>query len=461
MADATSKYVPATADEIRHMLDTIGYPSIDALMADLVPADQRLGRPLRLPLPLSEAELLARGRSLALASQPAGQAASFLGAGAYAHQVPSAIHHLAGRGEFLTAYTPYQPEVSQGTLQGIFEFQTMVCELLGMEVANASVYDGASALAEATFMAHRVFRGRRPKAIIAGQVHPEYQEVCCTYGQAEIVRLVSSPAGSGGRVDVEALDQQLGPDTCCVAVQSPNFLGLVEDLSALAERVHAAGALLVVVVTDPHACALFEAPGALGADIVVAEGQALGLPLSMGGPYVGLFATRDKFVRQMPGRLVGRTHDVAGRPGFVLTLSTREQHIRREKATSNICTNQGLCALQTAMYMSLLGPAGLADVARRSHDHAAYLRRAIAALPGYDAPLRGPFFHEFLVTTPVPAAPLVEHLAGHGVFAGLPLSRYFADRSHELLVCATERNSRAQLDELVRLLAAHGQGGAA
>ena len=463
MAERFYKYIPATAGEIEHMLGVVGYASIDALLAEIVPAPQLLGRPLALPAPVSEGEVLEAGAQLAAQNQHAGTLACFLGAGAYRHQIPAAIHHMVSRGEFLTAYTPYQPEVSQGTLQGIFEFQTMVCELFGMEVANASVYDGASALAEAIFMAHRVARGKRPKAIIAGAVHPEYQEVCCTYGLAEIVQLRAQPPGADGRIDLAALEASLDKQVCCVAVQSPNFLGLIEDLPALVELVHAAGALLVVVVTDPHACALFESPGACGADIVVGEGQALGLPVSMGGPYVGLFATRTKLVRTMPGRLVGRTHDVHGQPGFVLTLSTREQHIRREKATSNICTNQGLCALQTAMYMSMLGPDGIKDVAERSHAHALYLSRAIAALPGFELPFGGHFFHEFLVRTPVPAAGLVEHLVAHGVFAGVPMSRYFPDRSHELLVCATELNTRAQMDELVRLLGVHAayEGGAA
>ncbi|MFH1468718.1 MAG: aminomethyl-transferring glycine dehydrogenase subunit GcvPA [Pseudomonadota bacterium] len=452
MPERSSKYIPATPGEIRHMLDVVGYPDIEHLLADLVPAEQRLGRPLELPGPMSEPEIVALGGALAGANRPAAAGACFLGAGAYRHHIPVAIHHLAGRGEFLTAYTPYQPEISQGTLQGIFEFQTMVCELFGMEVANASVYDGASALAEALFMAHRVGRGKRPRAILAGAIHPEHLEVCCTYGQARIVALDALAPGDDGRVSIEALEARLGPDVCCVAVQSPNFLGLIEDLPALAARAHAAGALLVVSVSDPHASALFQPPGAQGADIVVAEGQPLGLPLNMGGPYLGLFATRESLVRQMPGRLVGQTTDAGGRPGYVLTLATREQHIRREKATSNICTNQGLCAMQAAMYMSILGPAGLREVAERSHAHALYLARAIAALPGFGVPHGGPFFHEFVVSTPVPAAEIVEALVPTGVFPGLPLSRYFPGRTHELLVCATEANTRAELDELVRLL---------
>ena len=449
MDQSSSKYIPATPDEIGHMLEAVGFSSLDALLDAAVPADQRLVRPLDLPGGQSEAQVVEQVSELAAANTHLGQVASFLGAGAYRHYVPAVIHHLAGRGEYLTAYTPYQPEVAQGTLQAIFEFQTMVCELLDMEVANASTYDGASALAEALFMAHRVAPGRKPRAILAGAIHPEFQEVCCTYTRAGVVQLVPLAPSDDGRIDLGALDALLDAKTCCVAVQSPNFYGLLEDLPAIAQRVHAAKALLVVAVSDPHACALFQAPGQAGADIVVGEGQALGLPLAVGGPYVGLFAARKKLVRQMPGRLVGCTQDVEGRRGFVLTLATREQHIRREKATSNICTNQGLCALQTAMYMSLLGPAGLRQVAERSHAHALHLKRAIDALPGYRALHQGPFFHEFVVETPIPAAQLVSRLARQGIFAGLPLSRYQPDLSHQLLVCATELNTRAQMDALV------------
>ena len=454
-------YVPATPEEVRRMLDVLGFPTLDALLDAIVPAADRLGRPLALPQGLVEADLVEAGEALASRNLPAATTVSFLGAGAYRHHVPAVIRHLASRGEYLTAYTPYQPEISQGTLQAIREFQTLVCELFGMEVANASMYDGASALAEAALMAARVGRGQRPRVILAGAIHPDAMEVCCTYGHSRVVAFEAHPPGPDGRVDLAALRNAVGTDVAGVAVQSPNYLGLVEDLPEIAAIAHGAGALLVVSVTDPHACALFESPGACGADIVVGEGQPLGLPPSFGGPYVGLFATRSAFVRQMPGRLVGRTRDADGRPGFVLTLSTREQHIRREKATSNICSNEGLCALQVAVYLALQGPAGLREVAEHSHAAALYLKRAIAALPGYAVPHAGPFFHEFLVETPIPAAEIVDALAVEGIFAGVPLSRSHPSRTHELLVCATESNTRAEMDRLVAALrAVLSRGGA-
>lgn len=453
MSDLGVKYIPATPAEVRHMLDVVGQESVDALLAASIPATDRLERPLDLPAGLSEPDLVRKVEGLAGMNLPASQVASFLGGGAYRHFIPAAIKHLAGRGEFLTAYTPYQPEISQGTLQAMYEFQTMVCELLGMEVANASVYDGATALAEAVFMAHRQHKGKRGRILLAGAIHPDYQAVCCAYGHSGAASLVPLAPGEDGRISLDRLRAALGPDVCAVAVQSPNFFGLVEDVPAIAKMVHEAGALLVTVVTDAHACALLPSPGEMGADIAVAEGQALGLPLSFGGPYVGLFATRNDLIRQMPGRLVGRTVDSSGRDGFVLTMSTREQHIRRAKATSNICTNQGLCALQVSMYLSLLGPEGLRQVAERSHAHAFYLRNAIASVPGFGIRYDGPFFHEFVVTTPRPASGIVATLASEGVFAGIPLDRFLPGRTHELLVCATETNSRTEMDQLVARLA--------
>ncbi|MBN1335873.1 MAG: aminomethyl-transferring glycine dehydrogenase subunit GcvPA [Deltaproteobacteria bacterium] len=452
-------YVPATPDEVQRMLDVLGFSTVDALFDAIVPAGDRLRQPLGLPAGLVEADLVEAGTALAAQCTPVTAAASFLGAGAYRHHVPAVIRHLVSRGEYLTAYTPYQPEISQGTLQAIWEYQSLVCDLFAMDVANASVYDGASALAEAMLMSWRIGKGKRPRVILAGAIHPDALEVCCTYGHAGIVRIEAVPPGPDGRVDLEALRRSVGPDTACVAVQSPNFVGLIEDLPEIAAIAHEAGALQVVSVPDPHACALFEAPGASGADIVVGEGQPLGLPISFGGPYVGLFATRNAYVRQMPGRLVGRTRDVEGRQGFVLTLATREQHIRREKATSNICTNQGLCALQVAMYLALQGPEGLREVAEQCHAKALYLKRAVDAIPGFRVPYKGPFFHEFLVETPCRAADLVEDLAEEGIFAGVPLSRWYPARTHEMLVCATETSRREEMDRLVARLAAV-QGGA-
>jgi len=450
MSEWTSKYVPATPEEIRRMLDVIGCPTVDALLDAAIPSSDRSDGTAALPGGLSEPDLVREVGGLA--SLNVTNASSFLGGGAYRHHIPAVIKHLAGRGEFLTAYTPYQPEVAQGTLQAMYEFQSMVCELFGMEVANASVYDGATALAESVFMAHRQARGKRPRVLLSGAIHPDYQATCCTYAHAGLVQLDALVPGEDGRISLDALQSRVGADVCCVAVQSPNFLGLIEDLPAIAEIAHKAGALLVTVVTDPHAYTLFASPGEVGADIAVGEGQALGLPVSFGGPYVGLFAARNDLVRQMPGRLVGRTLDADGRDGFVLTLTTREQHIRRAKATSNICTNQSLCALQVSMYLSLLGPEGLREVARQSHAHAAYLRAGIAALPGFTVPHAGPFFHEFVVKTPIPAVDLVARLAARGIFAGVPLSRYFRGHDHELLVCATEVNRKAEMDDFITRL---------
>jgi glycine dehydrogenase subunit 1 len=453
-----SKYIPATVAEVERMLGVVGEPSIDALLDAIVPDIDRLRRPLELPAGQSEAELSASLTSMSLANTHTGQVASFLGGGAYRHHIPAVIRHIASRGEFLTAYTPYQPEISQGTLQAMFEFQSMVCELLGMDVANASTYEGASAVAEALLMAARVARGKRTKAIFAGAVHPEYLETSRTYTVSGVVQVADLAPSHTGTVDLDGLKAALGPDVAAVVVQSPNFFGLFEDLAAISEVVHAAGALLVVTFSDAHAFGLCEPPGSFGADIVVGDGQALGLPVSLGGPYVGLFATREQHVRQMPGRLIGRTLDVDGQPGFVLTLSTREQHIRREKATSNICTNQGLCALMVTIYLSLLGPAGLREVALQCHARALYLKRAIAMLPGFHILHDGPFFHEFVVKTPRPAEQIVQDLISEGIFAGVPLSRYYPERRFELLVCATEIHGRLCLDHFVSRLAREVSG---
>jgi glycine dehydrogenase subunit 1 len=431
------------------MLKAIGLDSADDLF-DSIPADLRLSEPLKTPAALSEMELLAKFEALA-AKNSAAMRPSFLGAGAYAHYAPTIIDHLISRSEFFTSYTPYQPEISQGTLQAIFEFQTMVCQLTGLEVANASMYDGSTALAEAVLMAERVTR--RSKAVISSAVHPEYLEVVRTYARHAGVQL--QPVDVDARVGQTALAASALPDTetAALVVQSPNFFGVVEDLSALAERAHAVGALLIVAVTEAASFGLLKAPGACGADIVVAEGQSFGVPLSAGGPYVGLFATREKYARQMPGRLVGVAADKAGRRGFVLTLATREQHIRREKATSNICTNEGLIALAATIYMATMGRRGLQEVAYQCAQKAAYAARRIAALEGFSLPYAGPRFNEFVVRAPVAAGPLLGRLAREeGITGGLALSRYFADRPNDFLVCVTEVNSRREIDALVAAL---------
>ncbi|HYE64101.1 MAG TPA: aminomethyl-transferring glycine dehydrogenase subunit GcvPA, partial [Pyrinomonadaceae bacterium] len=358
------------------------------------------------------------------------------------------VDHLISRSEFFTAYTPYQPEISQGTLQAIFEFQTLVCQLTGMEVANASMYDGSTALAEAVLMAERVTR--RTKVLSSSAVHPEYLEVVSTYVQhagIELQRLDFDP--QSGQTSPDAL-YGLDDQVAALVVQSPNFFGCIEDVRALAERAHAAGALLIVAVTESVSLGLLRPPGACEADIVVAEGQSFGVPLSFGGPYVGLFATREKYARQLPGRLVGEATDKQGRRGYVLTLATREQHIRREKATSNICTNEGLIALAATIYLETMGRRGIQEVARQCAQKAAYAARRIGQLEGFTLPFNAPRFNEFVVRAPVEAKALLARLAREkNITGGLALSRYIPDRANDFLVCVTETNSRQEIDALV------------
>jgi glycine dehydrogenase subunit 1 len=442
------RYIPNSPEERQEMLAALGLDSA-AQLFDSVPADILLREPLRTPAALSEVELLERFEQLA-ARNSAARRPSFLGAGAYSHYAPTIIDSLLQRSEFFTAYTPYQPEISQGTLQAIFEFQTLVCQLTGMDVANASMYDGSTAAAEAVLMAERITR--RSRVLISGAVHPEYMHVCETYvahAGVEIIRSGVDEATGRTTFDEAALDKTVA----AVIVQSPNFFGCVEDLKALGERAHAVGALLVVVVTEAASLGLLRSPGGCGADIVVAEGQSLGVPLSYGGPYVGLFACREQHVRQIPGRLAGVAYDQQGRRGFVLTLATREQHIRREKATSNICTNEGLIALASTIYMTTMGRRGLQEVAAQCAQKTAYARRQIAALEGYSLPYTAPVFNEFVVRAPVPAEELLRRIArDNHLTGGLALSRYFPDRPNDILVCVTETNKRAEIDALVAAL---------
>jgi len=376
---------------------------------------------------------------------------SFLGAGVYSHFSPTIVDHLIQRSEFFTSYTPYQPEISQGTLQYIFEFQTLICQLTGMEVANASMYDGSTATAEAYVMAQRVTR--RDKIIVADTVHPEYREVARTYtqhGDAEIVS-VGFDEASGQVASLDGLDDK----TAAVVIQSPNFFGCVEDIAAIAEKAHAVGALLVVVVTEAISLGLLKSPGECGADIVVGEGQSFGVPMSFGGPHVGLFATREKFVRQMPGRLCGVAYDKNGNRGFVLTLSTREQHIRREKATSNICTNQGLIALAATIYMEAMGKKGLQEVAVQNAQKAAYAAKQVAAIDGFEIAFSAPKFNEFVVRGPKAAVDILEAVRTEkGIVGGLALSKYFSDRPNEFLVCVTETMPKAEIDRWADALTA-------
>jgi glycine dehydrogenase subunit 1 len=432
------------------MLHQVGLNSAAELF-DSIPEDLRLARNLNTTTALSEIELLAGFEQLATRN-PGALRTSFLGAGAYQHYIPTIVDHIISRSEFFTAYTPYQPEIAQGTLQTIFEFQTLVCQLTGMEVANASMYDGSTALAEAVLMAERVTK--RSRVVACGAIHPEYLEVITTYVQHAGIDLLQAPIDSetGQASDPGDL---LDDKTAALVVQSPNFFGCIEDVTALAEKAHSVGALLIVAITESISLGLLKSPGACGADIVVAEGQSFGVPLSFGGPYVGLFATREKYARQIPGRLVGEAYDKAGRRGFVLTLATREQHIRREKATSNICTNEGLIALAATVYLETMGRRGLQEVAAQCAQKTAYAAKQIAELDGFSIPFTGPRFNEFVVRAPVAAKQLLSRLASEkNITGGLALSHYYPDRANEFLVCVTEMNSRAQIDALVAGLSA-------
>jgi len=425
------RYLPHSDIERAEMLATIGVENTDALFAG-VPESARLKAPLELPPHSPEFLVEAHMRALAGKNMAGADGPFFIGAGAYRHHVPATVDHLIQRSEWLTAYTPYQPEVSQGTLQMLFEFQTQVAHLTGMEVANASMYDGSTATAEAVLMARRLTR--RNRIVLSSGLHPHYRDVVRTY-VGDGPDLVIIPHAEAGTLPLR-IDEQ----TAAIVVQTPDFYGSLRNVQELADIAHDAGALLIVVVTEVVSLGLIEAPGALGADIVVCEGQSIGNALNFGGPYVGLMATRKEFVRQMPGRLCGETVDADGRRGFVLTLSTREQHIRREKATSNICTNSGLCALAFSIHMGLLGEAGLTRLARLNHARACALADALEKVPGVTLETHT-FFNEMTVRLSKPAADLVEGLAVQGILAGVPVSRLdpdHADVANLLVLAATE-----------------------
>jgi len=445
-------YVPHTDADRAEMLAAIGVQRIEDLFHD-VPEACRFPE-LRLPEPLSEMEIMAELQAMSEENLDAGHFPCFLGAGSYNHYVPRVVDQILSRSEFYTAYTPYQPEISQGTLQSIFEYQTMICALTGMDVANASHYDGATATAEAAIMALNVGRGKRNTVVVSPLVHPEYRAVLRTYTQGMDVQI------AGGDDPATGLDELLGmvdKETCCLIVQNPNFLGRIEAMDGVAERVHAAGALLVVVA-DPVSLGLLKAPGDYGADIVVGEAQGLGNGLNFGGPNLGYFACREKDVRKMAGRLVGQTVDAEGKRGFVLTLSTREQHIRREKATSNICTNQALCALATAVHLAALGPRGLRQLAELCYHKAHYAAGRIQELDQYQVVGDGPFFQEFVVRCPGPVRDVNNYLLEEwGIIGGYDLGRDYPALENHMLVCVTEVIRREEIDALVDALAEAGK----
>jgi len=440
-------YLPATAADRERMLRAIGARSTADLFEDIPACARRTF--LALPPALAELEVARLLRELSERNADLDHHPCFLGAGAYWHYVPAVVDHIIGRSEFYTSYTPYQPEISQGTLQTIYEFQSLICLLTGMEIANASMYDGASALAEAVIMCANITD--RGTVVLASSVHPEYRRVVQTYVQGLSFRLAADPVGPGGSVDPGELARHLTDDVGSVVIQYPNFFGHLEEVDRIADVVHAAGALLIVVV-NPIALGLLTPPGEMGADVVVGEGQPLGIPPSFGGPYLGLFATREKFIRQIPGRIVGATTDGQGRRGFVLTFQTREQHIRREKATSNICSNEALCALAATVYLSYMGRHGLRAVAELCLQNAHYLADRVTSVPGFHLAFTGPFFNEFAVRCPIAPAAINARLQKAGIIGGYELGRDYPELADALLLCATEMNRRADMDRLVELL---------
>ncbi len=448
------RYIPHTVGDVKEMLERVGVKNLEELFVE-VPESVRLKRPLDLPEAISETELLRELKVLAAKNATPSTHMSFLGGGAYHHFSPAAIDMLISRSEFYTAYTPYQPEISQGTLQAIFEFQTLICQLTGMDAANASMYDGASACAEAVLMSVRLTK--RKKVLLSRALNPRYRGAVATYCMYLGLELVEVAVADDGRTDLADLAAKLDETTAAVVAGYPNYFGVIEDLSALSEKAHEAGARMVAAVSEPIALGLLKSPGELGVDIVAGDGQSFGLPLAFGGPYVGFFAVRQKDVRGMPGRLVGETTDLDGQRGFVLTLATREQHIRREKATSNICSNQGLCALVTTIFMSLLGKQGLREMAEQNLAKAAYAREQLAGVKGFSVVFGSPSFNEFVIRSQEPVADVLGRLEEAGILGGIALGKDYPELADCFLVCVTEQNRREEIDALVAAL----QGGAA
>ncbi len=442
------RYIPHTPDDIRKMLDSIGVGEISELFC-AIPQNIRLNKALNIPSPMSEKELLEHLENLS-ASNLGHSFACFIGGGAHRHYVPAAVDSLLSRGEFFTAYTPYQPEVSQGTLQAIFEFQTMIARLLGMEAANASMYDGASALAEAILMAARVTK--KSKALIASSINPRYRQVVETYLQFHNFELTTLPIRADGRVDSDFISNADLSETAAVVVQSPNYFGVIEDLSHINSALRESKAQFIVSFTEALAYGLIKSPGECGADIVAGEGASFGMPVSFGGPFLGLFAARKKHARMIPGRLVGQTLDTNGKKAFVLTLATREQHIRREKATSNICTNQALCALACVIYLSLHGKSGLAQLAQANLNLAEYAKDALVRA-GAKLPFNTPTFNEFVVDMPCDVRRLEQACYEQKLLPGISVDRLLSGADNAMLVNVTELNNKDQIDKFARIVA--------
>ena len=438
------RYLPNSGADRQAMLEAAGHAHIDELFAQ-IPADLRLKGKLNLPGPLSEAEILEFFQEAAAESSR--EYVSLLGAGAYSHYCPVVVDAMLSRGEFFTAYTPYQAEIAQGTLQAMFEFQTMMTQLTGQEVSNASLYDGSTATTEAALMAMRVTH--RHRVLLARTLHPEYRQIARTYVQNQDVELEEIPYAASGQIDVAQLEAAVDARTAAVVVQSPNFFGALERIPEIAAIAHRQGALLIVTITEPLSLAIVKPP--IDADIVCGEAQSFGVPVAFGGPYVGFLTTRERFIRQMPGRLVGQTVDTEGRRGFVLTLATREQHIRREKATSNICTNQSLCALAATIYLCLLGKTGLRQLAEQNLAKAHYAASQLRGIPGFVTPFSGPHFNELVVRVPGDAEILLEELRQEKIIGGLHLGEFYPELANHLLLCFTELVSRTAIDRLVEV----------
>jgi glycine dehydrogenase subunit 1 len=437
-------FTPHTEAEIAEMLAAIGVSSIDEIFS-VIPSEFKVKDCLNLPDSMSESDVLSYMKGLAAANNTG--VASFIGAGAYGHYVPAAIHHLLSRGEFLTGYTPYQPELSQGTLQAQFEYQSMVTQILGMEVSNASMYEGATALAEACLMAQR--HTRRNLIAVSALIHPQYRQVLETY--TDVADIVEIPATADGTTDFAAARAMMNDGISCIVIQTPNFLGVIEDLKPFSDMAHEFEALSIATFTEAMAFGLIEAPGRLGADICAGEGQSLGLPLSFGGPYVGMFAVNGPLVKSMPGRLIGKTKDHDGNDCYVLTLAAREQHIRRERASSNICSNEALCALAVAIYMSMLGKNGYPKLALLNHIKAEKLKKMLVA-DGFTLPFAGPTFNEFVVRIGKDADKAVADLVKEGVAAGFPLGTFCKDLNDCLLIAVTEQTSEKDMEKLISAL---------
>jgi len=437
------RYIPNTDEQQQEMLASMGMKEIKELFSD-IPKEVYLDKPLNIPKSHSELELSSHLQALNQNNLGAKRCTCFLGAGAYDHYIPSVIDHLLLRQEFFTAYTPYQPEISQGTLQAIFEFQTMICELTGMDIANASLYDGATAIAEAANVAYGYTK--RNEVLVSQTVNPESREVLKTYCEKRGVIVKTIPY-QNGQTDIGALKTEIGKNTAAVILQSPNFFGVVEDIKKAADLAHEAGALMVASV-DPISLGIFKSPGELGADIAVGDGQPLGIPLSFGGPYVGFMATTQKLLRSLPGRIIGATTDVNGQRAFVLTMQTREQHIRREKATSNICTNNALVALANTIYLSVMGKQGLKEVAQQCISKSQYAYRQLIGTGLFEPAFDAPFFREFVLKSKVPVHELNEKLLSHGILGGYDLGREYPELKDHWLLAVTEKRTKAEIDNL-------------